>query len=97
MGQGVEPIILALNRGKDDYPVTNHIATFENRPEISKYNAYITHYQASPSQIQRFDASHEVIRYQNLIKDSDPNTHVGPVFGNWTNESTEEDDSESEL
>jgi len=38
MGQGREPIAMILNRGLGDYPLKNHIGTFERRLEICKYN-----------------------------------------------------------
>lgn len=38
--KGKEPIALVLNRGLGNYPLQNHIGTFERRPEISEYNPY---------------------------------------------------------
>ena len=49
MGQGREPIALVLNRGLGNYPLQNHIGTFERRPEISEYNPYISNYLAKDS------------------------------------------------
>ena len=80
MGQGREPIAIVLNRGLGDYPLTNHIGTFERRPEICKYNPYISNYLAKPRQIENFDASNSSsITYQDLVGNS--HTNIGPVFG----------------
>jgi hypothetical protein len=80
MGQGREPIALVLNRGLGDYPLPNHISTFERRPEICKYNSYISNYLAEPGQIKNFDASNSSsITYQDLVGNSQ--TNIGPVFG----------------
>ena len=80
MGQGREPIIMVLNRGSGDYPLQNHIATFERRPEISKYNHYISNYLANEEQIEGFDRSNSTsITYEYLVGNS--HTNIGPVFG----------------
>lgn len=80
MAQGREPIAFVLNRGLGNYPIPNHTATYERRPEISKYNAYITNYQANPKQMQAFDASNgTVINYEDLI--GNVQTNIGPIFG----------------
>nr|UVG41862.1 hypothetical protein [Navicula tsukamotoi] len=80
MGQAREPIALVLNRGLGDYPLKNHIATFERRPEIAEYNSYITNYLAYDLQIQNFDMSNGTsITYQDLVGNSHIN--IGPVFG----------------
>jgi len=80
MGQGREPIVVALNRGRGDYPLPNHIATFERRPEICQYNSYISNYLAKPGQIEKFDASNSSsITYEDLVGNS--HTNIGPVFG----------------
>ena len=74
------PIAMVLNRGLGDYPLTNHIGTFERRPEICKYNPYISNYLAKPGQIEDFDASNSSsITYQDLVGNS--HTNIGPVFG----------------
>lgn len=44
MTQGRELVIMAINIGYGEYPVKNHIATFEHRFELFKYNHYITNY-----------------------------------------------------
>lgn len=80
MGQGREPIVMVLNRGRGNYPFMNHIGTFERRSEISKYNAYISNYLATPKQIKNFDASKSSsITYQDLTGNS--HTNIGSVFG----------------
>ena len=80
MGQGREPIFLTLNRGHGNYPIPNHIATFERRPEISELNTYITHYRAEKEQIENFDLSNSTsIVYKDLFGNS--HTNVGPIFG----------------
>ena len=80
MGQGREPIAVVLNRGLGNYPLQNHIATFERRPEIAKYNSYITNYLAKERQIQDFDLSKRTsITYEDLVGNS--HTNIGPVFG----------------
>lgn len=80
MGQGREPIAVVLNRGLGNYPLPNHIATFERRPEICKYNSYISNYLAKPGQIEKFDASNSSsIPYEDLVGNS--HTNIGPVFG----------------
>ena len=80
MGQGREPIAFVLNRGLGNYPLQNHIATFERRPEISEYNSYITNYIAKDGQIDDFDLSNSTVTtYEDLIGKS--HTNIGPVFG----------------
>ena len=80
MGQGREPIFMVLNRGNGNYPLKNHIGTFERRPEICKYSPYITNYVAAPAQIRDFDLSTNTsIPYEDLIGNSQ--TNVGPLFG----------------
>ena len=80
IGQGREPIPMALNRGLGTYPLKNHIGTFERRPEISTYNAYITNYIAKNKQIGGFDITNSSsITYEDLFGNS--HTNIGPVFG----------------
>ncbi len=80
MGQGIEPIALVLNRGLGNYPLKNHISTFERRPEICEYNPYISNYLAKDSQIKNFDLSKgTLITYEDLVGNS--HTNIGPVFG----------------
>lgn len=98
MGQGREPIAMVLNRGLGDYPLTNHIGTFERRPEICKYNSYISNYLAKPGQIEKFDASNSSsITYQDLVGNS--HTNIGPVFGKTASLTSEPpaNDVDSEL
>ena len=86
--QGREPIAMILNRGKGDYPIPNHIGTFERRPEICNYNSYISNYPAKDSQIERFNrGTNTSTTYEDLIGDS--HTNIGPIFG----ESVVTDDS----
>ena len=40
----LEPIVMILNRALKNYPLQNHIGTFERRPEICKYISYISNY-----------------------------------------------------
>jgi len=71
---------VVLNRGLGNYPLPNHIGTFERRPEICKYNSYISNYLAKPGQIEKFDASNSSsITYEDLVGNS--HTNIGPVFG----------------
>ena len=80
MGQGREPIALVLNRGLGNYPLKNHIGTFERRPEICEYNPYISNYLGKDSQIKGFDLSNSTsISYEDLVGNS--HTNIGPVFG----------------
>ena len=80
MGQGREPIAMLLNRGLGTYPLQNHIGTFERRPEICKYNPYITNYLANKNQIKAFDLSKNTsISYEDLVGNS--HTNIGPIFG----------------
>ena len=80
MGQGREPIALILNRGLGNYPLRNHIDTFERRPEICNYNPYITNYLANNAQIKAFDLSNSTsTTYEDLVGNS--HTNIGPVFG----------------
>lgn len=80
MGQGREPIFLALNRGTEGYPVEHHAASFERRPEIWKYNSYISNYILKSNQVTRFDNSvNTTIDYKDLMGNSITNT--GPIFG----------------
>lgn len=66
MAQGRDPVIMVLNRGIGNYSLKNHISTFERRPEISKYNSYITNYVAKQKQIRDFDRSNSSVRYLKL-------------------------------
>ena len=89
---------MVLNRGLGDYPLTNHIGTFERRPEICKYNSYISNYLAKPGQIEKFDASNSSsITYQDLVGNS--HTNIGPVFGKTASLTSEPpaNDVDSEL
>lgn len=80
MGQGREPIAVVVNRGQGNYPIVNHVATFERRPEISQYNPYITNYALSPIQMEKFQNSNGTsIPYDDLVGNSQIN--VGPVLG----------------
>lgn len=80
MGQGREPIAMILNRGLGDYPLKNHIGTFERRLEICKYNPYISNYLAKDEQIESFDLSNSTsTTYEDLVGNS--HTNIGPVFG----------------
>ena len=80
MAQGREPVAMVLNRGLENYPVKNHIGTFERRPEICKYNPYISNYIATDDQIKNFDLSNSTsITYEDLVGNS--HTNIGPVFG----------------
>ena len=80
MGQGQEPIAMVLNRGQGDYPLKNHISTFERRPEVFDYNSYISNYLARDYQIENFDLTNSsFITYEDLLGNSHNNT--GPVFG----------------
>lgn len=80
MGQGREPITLVLNRGLGGYPIENHIASFERRPEIMKFNPYITTYQAQDRQMDNFNATqNHTMMYQDLVGNWQTNT--GPIFG----------------
>ena len=80
MAQGREPIAMALNRGLGDYPLPNHVGLFERRPELCKYNFYISNYLADDKQIDRFDGSNSTsITYEDLVGNS--KTNIGPVFG----------------
>lgn len=80
MAQGREPVFLILNRGLGDYPIKNHIAIFERRPELGKYDYYITNYAAKDPQIEKFDlSSNSIINYEDLLGNSKTNT--GPIIG----------------
>lgn len=71
---------MILNRGRGNYPLQNHIGTFERRPEICNYNSYISNYLANEAQIEGFDLSNSTsITYEDLVGDS--HTNIGPVFG----------------
>lgn len=73
-------IAMVLNRGMGNYSLQNHIGTFERRPEISKYNSYISNYLAKDQQIENFDLSNSTsIRYEDLV--GNLQTNIGPVFG----------------
>lgn len=79
MGQGREPIAMILNLGLGNYPLQNHIGTFERRPEICKYNSYISNYLAKDAQIEGFDLSNSTsTTYEDLVGNS--HTNIGPVF-----------------
>jgi hypothetical protein len=78
--QGREPIAMILNRGMGNYLIQNHIATFERRPEICKYNSYISNYVAEEQQIEKFDRSNGTsVNYEDLVGNS--YTNIGPIFG----------------
>lgn len=80
MGQGREPVFLVMNRGKGNYSIPYHVATFERRGEIFNYNHFITQYIPSDLQIEEFDLSNSTkITYQDLLGNS--HTNIGPVFG----------------
>lgn len=83
IGQSREPIIVVLNRGLGNYKLSNHISTFERRPEIGKYNSYISNYLPKPKQINRFDVTNSSsITYEDLVGNS--HTNIGPFFGKIT-------------
>lgn len=80
MAQYREPVFVILNRGLGDYPIPNHAAIYERKPEIYNYNSYITDYQLKVPQVDKFDNSvNTTIEY----KDSFGNqiTNIGPVIG----------------
>jgi hypothetical protein len=80
MAQGREPVFFVVNRWLEDYAILNHTAIFENRPEISKYNSYISDYQPSPNQMNEFDQSiNNITKYEDLV--SNIKTNKGPIFG----------------
>lgn len=80
MAQGREPVFMVLNRGLGDYPIPNHMATFERRPEIGEYNPYISDYLLMRTQLENFDRSaNTVIEYNDLIGNSHTNTD--PIIG----------------
>jgi hypothetical protein len=80
MGQAREPIAMLLNRVHGNYPIKNHINTFEWRPEISSYNPYITQYIAEEYQIANFERSNSTsISYEDV--NSNSKTNIGPIFG----------------
>jgi hypothetical protein len=80
MGQGREPLAMLLNRGLTNYPLENHIALFERRPEIWEYNPYVSNYLAKDAQIEGFDISNSTsITYEDLVGNS--HTNIGPIFG----------------
>lgn len=82
MAQGREPVVVVLNRGLENYnyPIPNHFATFERRPELFQYNYYITNYIGNDIQVENFDASaNTLITYDDLVGNSQ--TNIGPVFG----------------
>jgi hypothetical protein len=80
IAQGREPILIILNRGLGNYSLTNHISTFERRPEICKYNSYLTNYVADDAQIKNFDFNNNTsITYEDLVENS--HTNIGPIFG----------------
>lgn len=83
MAQAREPVFMVLNRGLGDYPVPNHIATFERRPEICEYNPYITDYFLTDAQLKNFDLSaNALIKYNDLI--GNVQTNIGPIIGEDT-------------
>lgn len=81
MAQGREPVFVALNRGlENNYSIPNHVATFERRPELFKYNSYISNYIGDDTQVENFDGSANTsITYNDLVGNSQ--TNIGPVFG----------------
>lgn len=80
LGQGREPIVVALNRGENGYIPANHWATFANCLELGNFSAYITNYIATLDQIERFDNSSGTnYTYENLLGDSI--TTTGRLFG----------------
>ena len=71
---------MILNRGLGNYPLQNHIGRFERRPEICKYNSYISNYLAKDAQIEGFDLRNSTsITYEDLVGNS--HTNIGTVFG----------------
>jgi hypothetical protein len=70
---------MILNRGLVNYSLQNHIGTFERRPEIYKYNSYISNYLAKDVQIEGFDLRNSIlITYEDLVGNS--HTNIGPIF-----------------
>lgn len=80
MGQAREPIVVALNRGKTDYPYKNHAASFERKRELYENNHFISGYSLSNEQVRKFDQS---MGTQTNYTDSLGNevTNIGPIFG----------------
>jgi hypothetical protein len=77
MGQGREPIAVALNRGEGDYPIQNHVGTFERRPEVFDYNSYISNYQLRPEQLEAFDLTNGTsTTYEDLLGNPHTNTVI---------------------
>lgn len=80
IGQGREPISIVLNRGQGDYPVKNHIALFERRPEICKCNPYISNYFVNEGQLKDFDDSkNNSTVYEDLM--GNLHNETGPIIG----------------
>lgn len=55
-GTNKEAVIFAINFGYGDYPIPNHGAMFENKPQY-KFNAFISDYAFTNKQVQNFNAS----------------------------------------
>lgn len=51
-----EPGIVVLNRGLGDYPIENHIATFESNT-LYEFNSFISSYTLREEQLEAFDQS----------------------------------------
>ena len=80
MGQGREPIVCVINRGKGGYQPANHSATFDRHPYVWQHNHYISQYVPSPKQVEDFDKSVNMsITYEDIF--GNLKTNVGPVFG----------------
>ena len=80
IAQSREPISIALNRGQGNYSLKNHMATFERRPEICKYNPYISNYLLRDEQLENFDRSNNISTvYEDLV--GNPHNETGPIIG----------------
>jgi len=80
IGQGREPINVAINQNGTNYPIPNHAATFERKPQLYEHNHFITQYKLRNSQVEKFDNSMETTTtYQDECRFLE--TNVGPVFG----------------
>ena len=56
------------------------MATFERRPEICKYNPYISNYLLRDEQLENFDRSNNISTvYEDLV--GNPHNETGPIIG----------------
>lgn len=80
MAQGREPVFLLHNNGNGTYPIKDHIATFERRPELGSSNFYITDYVINFDQVKDLYSNDQiVIDYTDLL--GNPQTNIGHIFG----------------